>query len=303
MGELGLNKLFGALLAVGLAVLGLKELSTIVFGGGHHGPGHEYESLNTWAESNFAYRVDIAETGGSGEVIEEIYDLGLLLASADIARGERSFRGKCSTCHTVEQGGANGTGPNLYGIMGTGKGVRADFAAYSGALANTEGNWSYENMDNWLLAPARYARGTNMAFAGLSRDDERANVLAYLASYSPDGPAAPEPLPAVEEAVVEEAEGDLAVTDASITDAEAAMVEAPAPAEAVVEEATEAVAAAETSVIETVAETAEDAAESVTEASEELVDDAVEDVTETVEEAVEATEDLVETPETPAGED
>ena len=83
MGELGLNKIFGALLAVGLVVLGLKEVSTIVFGGGHHGH-HEYESLNKWAEENFhGYRVDIAETGGSGEVVEEIYDLGALLIGAE----------------------------------------------------------------------------------------------------------------------------------------------------------------------------------------------------------------------------
>ena len=71
MGELGLNKIFGALLAVGLVVLGLKEVSTIVFGGGHHGH-HEYESLNQWAEENFhGYRIDIAETGGGGEIVEE----------------------------------------------------------------------------------------------------------------------------------------------------------------------------------------------------------------------------------------
>ena len=118
MGELGLNKIFGALLAVGLVVLGLKEVSTIVFGGGHH-HHHEYESLNSWAESNFkGYRVDIAEVGGAGEVIEEIYDLGALILGADLARGERSFKAKCASCHTIDQGGANGTGPNLYASLG-----------------------------------------------------------------------------------------------------------------------------------------------------------------------------------------
>ena len=86
MGELGLNKIFGALLAIALVIMGLKEVSTIVFGGGHH-HHKEYESLNAWAESNFkGYRVDIAEIGGAGEVIEEIYDLGALLLGADLAR-------------------------------------------------------------------------------------------------------------------------------------------------------------------------------------------------------------------------
>ncbi|HBX98236.1 MAG TPA: cytochrome c family protein, partial [Hyphomonas sp.] len=61
----------------------------------------------------FAYCVEVADAGGTGGEAEEVFDLGLLLASADIARGERTFKGKCATCHTIDQGGANGTGPNL----------------------------------------------------------------------------------------------------------------------------------------------------------------------------------------------
>lgn len=255
MGELGLNKIFGALLAIFLVIMGLREVSATVFGGGGGHHGHEYESLNKWAEKNFAYRVEMAETGGSGEEEEEVYDLGLLLVGADISRGERSFKGKCATCHTVEEGGANGTGPNLYGIMGVSK-QHVDGFGYSGALAAVGGDWTYEAMDDWLRAPSRYARGTSMAFAGLNRDDERANVLAYLASYSPNGPAAPAPLPAdeageaeldgeaVDGAVLEEAAGDLATVDEAVIDAGADLVE----------EATE-----------TVEETVEDVVETVTE--------------------------------------
>lgn len=281
MGELGLNKIFGALLAVGLVVLGLKEVSTIVFGGGHHGH-HEYESLNKWAEENFhGYRVDIAESGGGGEVIEEVYDLGALLVSADLARGERSFKAKCASCHTVDQGGADGTGPNLYATLGAAKQSHAGFG-YSGALGNTEGDWSWENMDAWLENPGSYARGTSMAFAGLKRDDERASVLAYLASYSPDAPAQPEPLPEVaEEGDAEEAAGDLAETDETIIDAsdptaaetaEDAAIEAEAAADQAIEEAAndgtaaivDATVAAE-EVVETVTDAATDAAEQITE--------------------------------------
>ncbi len=202
MGELGLNKIFGALLAVALVIMGLRELSTIVFGGGH-GPAHEYESVNQWAADSFhGYRIAIAETGNGADVVEEIYDLGLLLASADVARGERSFKGKCASCHTIEQGGASGTGPNLFATIGSAKQNHGNFA-YSGALASTEGDWTYANMDTWLAAPSKYARGTNMGFAGLKRDDERANVLAYLASYTPDAPAFPAPLPVAEEDAAE----------------------------------------------------------------------------------------------------
>lgn len=203
MGELGLNKIFGAILAIGLAVLGFKEVSTIVFGGGHHGPHGEYTDRE-WAGKYFpGWETFIAETGAGGEVIEEIYDLGLLLLTADAAKGERSFKGKCASCHTIEEGGANGTGPALWDTMGAAKQSHAGFN-YSGALANTEGTWTWENMDAWLENPSGYARGTSMAFAGLKRDDERANVLAYLAQYSTQTPPMPEPLPPVEEA----AEGD-----------------------------------------------------------------------------------------------
>ncbi|NQY97896.1 MAG: c-type cytochrome [Henriciella sp.] len=272
MGELGLNKIFGALLAVGLVVLGLKEVSTIVFGGGHH-HHKEYESLNAWAESNFhGYRVDIAEVGGVGEVIEEIYDLGALLLGADLAVGERSFRAKCASCHTIEEGGANGTGPNLYATMGAAKQSHSGFA-YSGALGNTEGDWSWERMDAWLENPSRYARGTSMAFAGLKRDNERASVLAYLASYSPDAPPQPEPLPEVaEEGAAEEAAGDLAETDETVIDAAdptaAETVEdAAIAAEAAADEAIEAAADAGTEAIADAAAAAEEVVEVVEDAT------------------------------------
>lgn len=292
MGELGLNKIFGALLAVALVIMGLKEVSTIVFGGGHHAH-HEYESLNKWAESNFkGYRVDIAETGGGSEIIEEIYDLGALLLGADLARGERSFKAKCASCHTVEQGGSDGTGPNLYATLGAAKQSHTGFG-YSGALGNTEGDWSWENMDAWLENPGRYARGTNMAFAGLKRDDERASVLAYLASYSPDAPTQPEPLPEVTaEGDAEEAAGDLDETDETVIDggeasvAEDAAIAAEAAADQAIEDAAEAgnaavveATVAAEDVVETVTDTADSAADQIT--------DIVDDATDTAEEVVE----------------
>lgn len=303
MGELGLNKIFGALLAVALVIMGLREVSMIVFGGGHHAH-HEYESLNAWAESNFkGYRVDIAETGGGSVIIEEIYDLGALLLGADLARGERSFKAKCASCHTIDQGGSNGTGPNLYATVGAAKQSHAGFN-YSGALSNTEGDWSWERMDAWLENPSSYARGTNMAFAGLKRDDERASVLAYLASYSPDAPAAPEPLPeVVAEGEAEEAAGDLAETDEAVIDggeaspAEDAAITAEAAADQAIEEAAdagagaiaEATIAAE-EVVEIIADTATDASEPVTD----VVEEAAEVVEDTATDIADDASDLVE---------
>ncbi|MEO0606898.1 MAG: cytochrome c family protein [Pseudomonadota bacterium] len=292
MGELGLNKIFGALLAIGLVILGLKEVSMIVFGGGHH-HHKEHESLNAWAEYNFkGFRIDIAEIGGGSEVIEDIYDLGALLVNADLARGERSFRAKCATCHTLDQGGANGTGPNLWGVIGADKQAVSGFA-YSGALSNTEGNWSWTNMDTWLANPSSYARGTNMAFAGLNRDDERAAVLAYLATYSPDAPEAPAPLPEVlEEGDAEEAAGDLAETDETVIEggatapAEAAEIVAEAAADEAIEDAADAGTAAiveatvtAEDVVETASDSAENVVETVTDTAEAAVEETVEEVT------------------------
>lgn len=264
MGELGLNKIFGALLAVALAVMGLREVSAMVFGGGHHS-SHEYASLNEWAESNFhGYRIDIAEASTGGTVIEEIYDLGALMLAADIAKGERSFKGKCASCHTIEQGGGQGTGPNLYAMINAEKEHIAGFG-YSGALSNTEGTtWTYENLDAWLEAPSKYARGTNMAFAGLSRDDERANVLAYLASYTPDAAPFPEPLPAAEETVTEEGEaveGEVSAAEETAETIEAVVEETAAKATEAASEASETV----TDIIDDAAEAVEDAVETVDE--------------------------------------
>ena len=272
MGELGLNKIFGALLAVALGIMGLREISSLVFGGSHHGE-HHYASLNEWASETFhGYRINIAESGTSTDVVEVVYDLGALLASADASKGERSFKGKCASCHTVEQGGSNSTGPNLFNIVNAAKGAHDGFA-YSGALDSTEGDWTYENLDTWLLAPSKYARGTNMAFAGLNRDDERANVLAYLTSFTPDAPAFPAPLPPAEEAELVE-DGVEDGTEAPVEGSVEPMIIFPATPDP-----------AAGTVDGTVDQVIEDAGDTVTE----TVDEVVEEVTETI-------EDIVETP-------
>ena len=246
MGDLFWNKVFGALLAVALGVMGLRVLSDTVFSSGHGGGDHHGEeemTLNDWAHSRFAYYTEIAETGGGGSEPEEVYDLGALLASADAASGERAFKAKCSTCHTIDQGGASGTGPNLYGVVGATHAHSASFG-YSSAMQATAGEpWTYENLDHWLENPSAYIRGTSMAFAGLRRDDERADVLAYLAANSPNAPAFPEPLPedAGDETAEGEAEeasaeaGESGAVDAAVTTTEEEITTEPAEATGVIE--------------------------------------------------------------------
>lgn len=195
MGELGLNKILFVLLATALVIMGLRTLSDAVFSHGHgHGyHGEEELSYNEMLAKRYAYYVEV-DGGGAGaeEPEEEAFDLAAALASADAGAGERAFKAKCATCHTVEQGGANGTGPNLYNVVGADKASHDGFT-YSRALSELDGEWTYGAMNEWLLNPAGYARGTSMAFAGLRRDDERANTIAYLKSISPDAPPLPEP--------------------------------------------------------------------------------------------------------------
>jgi cytochrome c len=246
MGELGVNKILGALLATALGLLGLHQLSGVVFshgeGEGHHGEEHaEATSMSEQMCAKFAYCIEVAGSGAT-EAAEEVFDLGALLASADASKGERTFKAQCSTCHTVDNGGANGTGPNLHGVVGAPQGKHPGFT-YSATFAAMDGSWSYEHLNDWLNNPSTYARGTAMSFAGLRRDADRANVIAYLAVNTPDAPAFPAPL-ATSSGEAAPAEGEAAVEgDAPAANGtEAAEVEGETPAE-VAPEATETEAA------------------------------------------------------------
>jgi cytochrome c len=113
-----------------------------------------------------------------------------LLASADAAAGEKAAR-KCTSCHTLEEGGANKIGPNLWNIVGRGIASAGGYS-YSGHLQGKSGeSWTYENLDGFLSKPKDWAPGTKMSFAGLKKVEERADLIAYLRSLS----ASPAPLP------------------------------------------------------------------------------------------------------------
>ena len=129
-------------------------------------------------------------------------------AAGDVAKGAETFK-KCASCHSITSGGANGIGPNLYGVMGQKHGHIAGFA-YSAGLLAKPGNWDFEGMDAWLKSPKKYVEGTKMSFAGLSKPEDRANVIVYLnaqgsnlplpAPSAEGAPAATETAPAAGEA-------------------------------------------------------------------------------------------------------
>ena len=184
MDSFELNKIAGAVLFSLLVLLGLNNLAAVVYAPAPASPqAYIVEGLEESAAMVAADAVAVAEAGPS---------LAVLLAAADIAAGEKSAR-KCVACHSFDENGANKVGPNLWDIVAQPVAGKAGFN-YSSAMAEMGGAWDYERLDGFLEAPRKYVPGTKMSFAGVRKEQERANLIAYLRSLS----AAPPPLPEAE---------------------------------------------------------------------------------------------------------
>ena len=180
MDSFELNKIIGAVLLVALLVIGIGKVSNLVF------------KVNKPEKSNYKVELDVetAETKGDEEPVQrEIVDIAALLSTGDLAHGEKVFK-KCSACHSIKSGGGNKIGPALYNVVGRKVGVLDDYK-YSKALADYEKNWSFEELNGFLLKPKDWIKGTKMAYAGLRKEKDRASVILYLNKYS-DSPL---PLP------------------------------------------------------------------------------------------------------------
>jgi cytochrome c len=114
-----------------------------------------------------------------------------LIAGADTAKGMAFVQQQCSACHSLNQGGAAGVGPNLYGVLGGPMFASAGFTYSDAVKAKAKGNWDYDSLGAWLAAPATFAPGTAMSYPGIKNDSTRADVVAYLRTLS----ATPIPLP------------------------------------------------------------------------------------------------------------
>ena len=175
------NTIAGWVLAGGIAALGLSIVGAKLF--------------ESERPEKMGYPIAGVEdtTDTKGPVVP----LATLLASADAAKGAETFK-KCASCHTINQGGANNVGPNLWATMGepiaTGKGG----FPFSDALKKVGGTWDFDKMNAWLTSPRTFAPGTAMGFAGIPDPQERANVIVYLNSQGsnlalPPPPAAAAP--------------------------------------------------------------------------------------------------------------
>ena len=182
MANMEVNKAFAAVLTAGIAfmVTGLVGQQLV-----HVERPHE-------SAIQIGDVAAVAPTQAPAAAAAPLEPITPLLASANVQNGQTLAQRLCASCHSFNEGGRNGVGPNLHGIIGAAHG-HVDGFSYSAALKGKNEPWGYENMNAWLLKPNTYAPGTRMAFAGISSTQQRADVIAYLRSISPKAPELPQP--------------------------------------------------------------------------------------------------------------
>jgi cytochrome c len=168
MDSFELNKIIAAILMVALLVIGLGKIADVAF---HvkkpKNPGYKVEGQVQLASS----------TSKATEVVEKI-DIATLMAQGDVNKGEKIFK-KCAACHSINKGGPNKIGPALYNVVGRKVGGLEDYR-YSKTLASYGKEWSFEELNGFLIKPAAYLKGTKMSYAGLRKEADRASVIKYL---------------------------------------------------------------------------------------------------------------------------
>lgn len=182
MSDLTFNKIAGGLLATGLVIFGLRELTTIVF---------EKEP-----PEKAGYAVTVAEAAGGGAAVEVAPDWGTVIPVTNPEVG-KAVSAKCASCHNFDAGGPNGTGPNLYGVLGRKVASHPGFSYSPGMteFAATHPVWTWDELDQFIKAPQKHVAGTKMGFVGLKKQDDRVAMLAYLHTLGSTLPL-PAPKPA-----------------------------------------------------------------------------------------------------------
>jgi len=167
-------------LMVALLIIGINKLSNVIF---------YVEKPET---PGYAVEVEQAvsiSTKSEMEKSEEKIDISALMAMGDLTTGEKVFK-KCAACHSIVKDGKNNIGPALYNVVGRKVGAVSDYK-YSKALSGYDQEWTFEELNGYLLKPAKWIKGTKMAFAGLRKEKDRASVILYLNQNSDN----PLPLP------------------------------------------------------------------------------------------------------------
>lgn len=178
MDTMQVNKVFAAVLVSGIAFFTAGRIGVILV------------PSNNLAKSVLVFQ---SEAPKLAEVAAAPRPIAVLLASANAETGAGGFKAAgCVACHSVNEGGKAGVGPNLWGVVGAKQAAHEGYV-YSAALTGKGGNWTFDNLNTWLIKPAAYAPGTKMTYAGLPDDKKRADIIAYLRTLS----TSPVPLPPV----------------------------------------------------------------------------------------------------------
>jgi cytochrome c len=177
------NKISGAVLGTALLVFGLKEVSGAVY---------HTDAVNP---EKPGFLIEVAEHGaegghGGGEA-EAAKPIGVLLATADAAKGATEAKA-CAACHDFAEGGKNKSGPALWDVVERKIGSAPGFSYSAGIGEKSAENWTYDNLNAFLTNPKGFIKGTKMSYGGQKNDEKRADLIAYLASLS----KAPKPFPA-----------------------------------------------------------------------------------------------------------
>ena len=175
MNSFEINKIITAILVTILVVFGIGKISDAIF---------DKDDKNI-----VAYKVEAPEGVATQASTETSVDISALLALGDIAHGEKVFK-KCKACHSIKQGGGNKIGPKLWNVMFRPVGAITEYK-YSKALSSYGKEWSWEEMNGFLIKPSSWIKGNKMGFAGLKSEKDRASVILYLNQNS----ETPKPLP------------------------------------------------------------------------------------------------------------
>lgn len=180
MADLELNKLLAAPLVAGVAFMGAGILGEVVV--------HPHKLERSAIQIGEPPAAAAPAAAAAAPAVEPITPL---LAAANVENGRQLTQRNCSACHTLNEGGRNGQGPNLYGVVGRGHAQVAGFGYSNANRALADKPWDYEALNAFIAAPARAMPGTRMAFNGLANTQQRADVVAYLRTLA----ATPVPLP------------------------------------------------------------------------------------------------------------
>ncbi len=164
MNSFEINKIITAVLVTVLVVFGIGKISNIIF---------DKDETNV-----VAYKVEATEGSSVQASSESTLDISALLAMGDVSHGEKVFK-KCKACHSINQGGGNKIGPKLWNVMFRPVGAVTDYK-YSKSLSTYKKEWSWEEMNGFLIKPSTWIKGNKMGFAGLKSEKDRASVILYL---------------------------------------------------------------------------------------------------------------------------